>query len=203
MGLFVVSFPKEMNENRQSATPTSSINILPLGFIDQAFLSKLSERLGTIWGRAVDILRSEAEPRYAFDSRRRQYFSPHILKEISRQRLFDSGKIIGVADVDLYVSGLNFVFGQAHLWGGAAVISLARLRPSFYREDEDNKLLFSRAVKEAIHELGHTYGLTHCSDRGCVMSFSNSIGEVDLKGETLCGSCTRRYDQIIGRLGSG
>lgn len=176
---------------------TSSIDILPLGFTDEAFLSMLSERLGTILGQAVEILQSEAEPSHAFDSRRKQYSSTDILKKTSSKRSSSSGKIIGITDVDLYVSGLNFVFGQAHLRGQAAIISLARLRPSFYREDEDSKLLFSRTVKEAVHELGHTYGLTHCSDRGCVMSFSNSIGDVDLKGESFCESCKRRYDEIL------
>jgi len=178
---------------------TSSIGILPLGFTDEAFLSKLSERLGTILGQAVEILQSEAEPSHAFDSRRKQYSASDILKEISSKRSSGTGKIIGITDVDLYVSGLNFVFGQAHLRGQAAIISLARLRPSFYREEEDSRLLFSRTVKEAVHELGHTYGLTHCSDRGCVMSFSNSIRDVDLKGENFCESCKRRYDEILRR----
>jgi len=165
---------------------TSSIGILPLGFTDEAFLPKLSERLATILGQAVEILQSEAEPSQAFDSRRKQYSASDILKEISSKQAPGSRKIIGVTDVDLYVSSLNFVFGQAHLRGQAAVISLARLRPSFYRQDEDSKLLFSRTVKEAVHELGHTYGLTHCSDRGCVMSFSNSIRRSNKKTKFSC-----------------
>jgi len=188
-----------MKKYRDKTALRGSINILPLGFTDQAFLSKFSEGLGTILGQAVNILQSEAEPSHAFDSRRKQYSSTDILKEILCKQASSSSKIIGVTDVDLYAPGLNFVFGQAHLRGQAAIISLARLRPSFYREDENSKLLFSRAVKEAVHELGHTYGLTHCSEPRCVMSFSNSIRDVDLKGESFCESCRRRYDEILGR----
>jgi archaemetzincin len=188
-----------MRKSGNKPASQGAINILPLGFTDEAFLSGLSERLGTILGQAVNILQSEAEPSHAFDSRRKQYSSTEILDEIRSKSASRFSKIIGITDVDLYVSGLNFVFGQAHLGGEAAIISLARLRPSFYREGENSKLLFSRAVKEAVHELGHTYGLTHCSDRRCVMSFSNSIRDVDLKGESFCESCGRRYNEILGR----
>lgn len=36
-------------------------------------------------------------------------------------------------------------------------------------------LFFERTVKEAVHEIGHLKGLSHCPDSGCVMHFSNSL----------------------------
>jgi len=32
-----------------------------------------------------------------------------------------------------------------------------------------------RVIKEAVHELGHAFGLTHCENSKCVMHFSNSL----------------------------
>ncbi len=48
---------------------------------------------------------------------------------------------------------------------------------------------FERVKKELLHELGHTFGLGHCQDKGCIMSFSNSVLEVDLKGLGFCSKC--------------
>jgi archaemetzincin len=49
-------------------------------------------------------------------------------------------------------------------------------------------------VKEAVHELGHMFGLDHCSDLRCVMHFSNSLADTDRKGRDFCPSCRARLD---------
>lgn len=100
--------------------------------------------------------------------------------------------LLGVADVDLYVPSLNFVFGEADPARGVAVISLARLRPTFYRLQEDDRLFLERVGKEAVHELGHIFHLKHCTQRICVMFFSNSLADTDLKENEFCHRC-RRY----------
>ena len=42
------------------------------------------------------------------------------------------------------------------------------------------------------HELGHTQGLGHRADTGCVMAFSNSLVDTDRKGKSFCSCCTQR-----------
>jgi archaemetzincin len=88
---------------------------------------------------------------------------------------------------DLYVEGLNFVFGLADSPGKAAVISLHRLHA-----DADGALFRARAVKEAMHELGHTRGLRHCADSRCVMAFSKSLADTDRKGKEFCSRCAQK-----------
>ena len=90
------------------------------------------------------------------------------------------------------VPGLNFVFGEADTLNGVALISLRRLREGFYGLPEDEGLLVERAIKEAVHELGHTYGLPHCGDPSCVMRFSNSLKDTDRKGRAFCPACRKR-----------
>jgi archaemetzincin len=107
-------------------------------------------------------------------------------------------RLLGVTDVDLYVPSLNFVFGEAKCPGNVAVISIFRLDPRFYGE-ENESLLYRRAVKEAVHELGHTFGLTHCEDSSCVMFFSNSIYDTDRKHETFCGRCVPLVRKAVQR----
>jgi archaemetzincin len=90
-------------------------------------------------------------------------------------------RLLGIAGVDLYVPELNFVFGEADPRRGVAVFSLSRLRAG-----ADEVLFLRRAATEAIHELGHTYGLSHCADPTCVMWFSNTLAESDRKGTRFC-----------------
>jgi archaemetzincin len=98
-------------------------------------------------------------------------------------------RVIGLADVDCYTSGLNFIFGLATLGGPAAIVALPRLRQSFYGLPEDADLFRERALKEVVHELGHTWGLSHCPDSRCVMHFSNTLHDTDVKGARFCVRC--------------
>jgi len=50
-------------------------------------------------------------------------------------------------------------------------------------------LLHERLLKEALHELGHTFGLRHCVDYTCVMSSSNGVERIDLKRAEFCPNC--------------
>jgi predicted Zn-dependent protease len=93
---------------------------------------------------------------------------------------------------DLYVPELNFLFVLANRDGTRALIALLRLREIFWGRREDNALFLARAVKEAVHELGHTYGLLHCRDRRCVMAFSNSLADTDYKGQEFCPTCRKK-----------
>jgi archaemetzincin len=121
----------------------------------------------------------------AFDVRRGQHHSTEILQTLAAMKHDRWDRVLGIVDVDLYVPNLNFVFGEADVGHGVAVFSLARLRPGGSSR-EANALFLKRAATEAIHELGHTYGLGHCRDPHCVMWFSNTLAESDRKGLAFC-----------------
>ena len=87
---------------------------------------------------------------------------------------------------------LNFVFGEAHPAQHSCIISLARLGYSYQGAPVPRNVFLERALKEAIHEIGHVLGLGHCNHRTCVMFFSNSIRDTDTKLRTFCPSCLRR-----------
>jgi archaemetzincin len=56
-------------------------------------------------------------------------------------------------------------------------------------------------MKEAVHELGHTYGLSHCRDIHCVMCFSNTLGDTDRKGVRFCAACEPKLPKEMRRHG--
>jgi archaemetzincin len=97
---------------------------------------------------------------------------------------------------------LSFLFGQAQLEGSVAVISLCRLRQEFYGLPADAELLRQRVVKETLHELGHTFGLTHCHEPKCVMSLATHVGLVDQKAERYCTRCgTHLVHRLAAAIG--
>lgn len=172
------------------------ILIVPLGGIDDDILRNISTPLEKIFHCRVDIGGGMPVPHGSYNSKRRQYYSTTLLKEMLSVKGKDIERVLGVADVDLYVPELNFVFGEADTSSGVAVISVTRLRQEFYGQPQNRVLLMERCVKEAIHELGHTYGLGHCPDSGCIMFFSNSLKDTDVKGPGFCSSCKMQ----LGRM---
>jgi archaemetzincin len=124
-----------------------------------------------------------------FNARRNQYHSTDILEHLLKHMPQDTGRILAVTDLDLYIPILTFVFGEAQLRGRAAVVSCHRLRNEFYGLPQNNTLLLERLVKEAIHELGHTFGLVHCENPMCVMHASTYVEEIDLKDYHFCPDC--------------
>jgi len=172
----------------QKAKP---IALVPIGQVDEAILTVIGEGLREAFGRTYLIAAPLSHLDYAHDRHRGQYLSDAILAQLGSLDL-RAERWLGVVDVDLYTPGLNFVFGQAQMGGPVAVIALPRLRQGFYGLPDDEALFHQRAVKEAVHELGHTYGLGHCHNPRCVMSFSNSLRDVDRKEHDFCPLCRRK-----------
>ncbi len=137
-------------------------------------------------------------PDLSYHPERRQYLSTRILQDLARVRRPEWERALGVADVDLYAPELSFVFGEADPGHGVAVFYMERLRAATETGD-GRSLLRRRAATEAVHELGHTYGLAHCRDPRCAMWFSNSLAETDFKGERFCATHSTELSAHLGR----
>ncbi len=163
--------------------------IIPIGSIDDKTLQYTQMELEKRFNVAVDIGRQLEGPTYAYHKHKKQYNSTKILKKIHKLKLTGYDRILGIVDVDLYVPERTFVFGEADVKKKVSVISLTRLRQKFYDLPVDTALFKYRAIIEAVHELGHTYGLYHCKNNKCVMFLSNTIGDTDHKGAEFCSNC--------------
>jgi len=150
-------------------------------------LSSASE-LRSAYGLPVDRGAPVPEPEAAFAPARGQWLAAEFLKRLL-PRAPAGERVLGVTERDLFVPVLSFVYGQAQLEGRAAVVSLARLRPEFHGLPPDDAVLARRAATEAVHEVGHTFGLVHCLDRRCPMSLSIDLPDLDRKTAELCPGC--------------
>ncbi len=172
----------------------SLISLLPVGEIDRALLVPLAEGLAQRLRAACSIESAAFSADFAFNAARRQYHSTEILKKLLEGRATDDGWVLAVTELDLYIPVLTFVFGEAHLGNGRAIVSTHRLHQEFYGLPAHPALLAERLLKESLHELGHTYGLRHCVDYRCVMSSSNAVERVDLKEAEFCPNCRMVVD---------
>lgn len=128
--------------------------------------------------------------RRVFDDSRGQYNSTETLRHmLALPSAQQKEKLLGITSVDLFVPVLTYVFGEAQLDGTAALISTFRLDNLVYGLPADPVNFFERVLKEAVHELGHAYGLYHCRNLECAMHASSAVEDIDTKGAGLCDTC--------------
>lgn len=168
------------------------------GPADPSILREVRDHVEQVFGPPVGLVDEHALPPGAFDPRREQWESGALLRWLSERHPDGRSKLLGVTDVDLFLPILTFVFGEAQLDGRAAVVSTHRLGAPVPKGRADG-LLLERLRKEAVHELGHAWGLVHCGNPGCAMSRSPGVSEIDAKGEGLCADCRLLYEEARRR----
>lgn len=143
----------------------------------------------TVWPEVVK------PPIKCFDWPRAQYnascLTSHLRDFARLSGVSEDYYLAGIGYLDAYEPGLNFVFGLASITDKACSVFTKRLKPTLDKGVANNDLYVERVVKEVVHELGHLAGLKHCSNRECVMSFSNSVSDVDAKKRFFCEKCSR------------
>lgn len=138
------------------------------------------------------------------NTNQRQLLTTDILTALQRRLPDDAYALIALTDVDLYPEdSWNFVFGQASFRERVGVYSFARYHPSFYGDDAVDAaaartLVLLRAMKVMVHELGHMFGIYHCTFHACAMNGSNHLQESDRSPLHLCPIELRKLHHTIG-----
>lgn len=167
--------------------PVAAAGVAP-GAVPLERLDELAAALARVFQLSCHVRTGRLEAGFAFDPARNQYHATAILGRLA-ELAGDDTRLLGVTELDLYVPVLTFVFGEAQLAGRCALVSVHRLREEFYGLPPANDLLHERMVKEAVHELGHTFGLRHCDDWRCVMASAHGVERLDVKSTEFCPAC--------------
>lgn len=163
-----------------------------MGDIEYALVNKLASQLVSFFSVGVDILQGTKIPPEAFNQQRSQYYSTVILSKLELLKSAPEEKMMGLVDEDLYVPSRNFVIGEADPTGKSAVVSLFRLKRENYEMLDEEKVLYSRMLKETIHLIGRLWGFEDCRNPKCVMYVTDNVLEVDRKGTKFCDHCIRK-----------
>ncbi len=169
----------------------SYIYIVPIELEDHSFLEKLESFIFHTFHLRTRRRDLRIDLKDAFDSIRVQYNSSLILRQLIMKPPPDAEKMLAVTGVDLFIPILTFVFGEAQLKGTGAVVSTHRLHNRFYGLPENREATTDRLLKEAVHELGHTFGLIHCTQNKCAMNSSTYVENIDQKPAELCPLCQK------------
>ena len=155
-------------------------------------LADLQTELGhTFLSRSNVLFPIDFLPDDLYHTERQQYNAGKLISHLEG-KVPKTDKTIIITTQDIYVENLDFVYGVAQKGGFLSVVSLYRLDPRFYGQPSTYKKMQERAIKEAIHELGHTFDLDHCEKKTCVMSFSENITAVDRKEKHFCEDCREK-----------
>lgn len=185
---------------KSGAGPPVGLWWIGAGPSPQNVLDEVRLHVERVFGMEVRLWPGAERPAHAFDPGRGQSSSTRILEWLLEAGPADAHKIVAVTDMDLFIPILTFVFGEAQLGGRVSVVSTARLVPAQTAQTGD-RLLMTRLAKEAVHELGHSFGLVHCGDDRCAMSRSASLIDVDTKNGGFCHDCWTRYMELRDSTG--
>lgn len=198
--LAVVDEPGEtLNQYVRALAPapretTGPILILPFGTFDARLAAIVADVValgGLFYGRGVTLLPIEPLPPLAADQRRGTGATEHLyslaLLDLLKPRAPpQAAAMLAMTPMDLTPGpGWNFVFGQASLVDRVGVWSLHRLAA----REAPPQLQLRRVAQVALHELGHMFGMAHCTAYACCMNGSNSLMESDAAPLPFCPEC--------------
>jgi len=175
------------------------VHLLAVGKTDRSLLRDLRSAIPRYLPVRCEILPIDLDPAPCYHPERQQYHSSEILARMRELVRPDDWRLLAVAEVDLYIPILKYVFGEAQMGGPCALVSYHRLRQEFYGLGGDDALLGERLLKECVHELGHTLDLRHCQDYRCAMASSHAVEWIDIRDTFLCDAC---YSQVEVRAGT-
>ena len=172
--------------------------ISPIGELSTELIEEIRREIKRIFGFSIEITPILEDLTFALDADRHQYHSTLILEQLAARMPPKAKKVLAIAQVDLFIPILTHVFGEAQLGGSACIVSTFRLNEGHSGMVVPKKYM-DRIIKEAIHELGHTFNLRHCPDHTCIMHYCRNEQDVDRKSDQLCRYCKIMLEDEIKR----
>ena len=175
------------------------ILIAPIGVFNPELVAAVSRDVQRVFRAQVEVGALLSDLSFAFDAGRSQYHSTPILQRLAEASPPRVLKVLALTEVDLFIPILTHVYGEAQLGGKACIVSTYRLDsgPETLHRPE---VFLGRMIKEAIHELGHTFNLRHCPDAACIMHYCRSEADVDRKSNDLCRYCRVMLEDEVKKI---
>ncbi len=174
------------------------VAVQPLGRVDTSLTAAARAGIEGLYYLKAEVLPAAPLPASAYYKPRGRYRAEKLLDHLDSLRDKHYFKIVGLTEADISTAKGNIadwgIFGLGSLGGSSCVVSTYRLG----KGKVPKKKFLERLVKVVNHELGHTLGLDHCPNRGCLMEDAcGSIRTVDRENGKLCDSCRARVGKYV------
>ena len=171
----------------------------PLGdALPDADVALVKQALVALYALDVRLLPRAPLPAAAWYPPRRRWRAEKILASLlaERDQAHRKGFVLGLTSADISTTKGAYadwgVLGLGEIGDGsdgtAAVISTFRCHKKATGDEHARQ----RLAKVAVHELGHTLGLYHCPNRGCLMEDAGGQVVTTDREHDLCPACRAR-----------
>jgi archaemetzincin len=185
------SQPSVPNKKVPNGKPgIAAVLIQPLDDVDAATIAYLQKQLSDSFHKPIVVLPFRSMPRGAWYAPRKRFWADSLLQWLKPLSKDTHQKVLGVTgkDISTRMAGKpNWgVMGLAYVPGHVCVVSDYRLQ----QHGISAVHIRQKLLKVALHELGHTAGLAHCSLPFCLMADAKGKDNLDsLHG--YCYNCRR------------
>ena len=159
--------------------PPPWIAVVPLGAVGRKEIEAVRRAIARTYRLEAVVEPKRSLQGKAYYPPRRRYRAEILLDGLAKAYP-DATKVIGVTDVDISTTARGRkdwgIAGLAVLNGRPAVASGFRAK--------------GQLADVAVHEVGHTLGLPHCPNAGCVMQ--DAKGKINNIGARFCPTCAAR-----------
>ncbi|MCX6294997.1 MAG: Zn-dependent protease [Bacteroidetes bacterium] len=175
------------------------VALVPFSGVDASYATLLKSEIEIFYTCDITILPGQNLPDFAYYKPRNRYKADSLLKFLNMKRPKEYNLILGITNKDISTKDETHedwgIFGLGFLGGPSCVVSDFRLKKSA----KDINQLHERLIKVVLHELGHTFGLPHCSaEKSCLMEDADgTIKSVDREEKHLCESCKKKLPKGI------
>jgi archaemetzincin len=162
---------READEDEDAVKTRGVVVLVPL----KSFPDDLLDEIETTLARElkVEVRRHAVEPlpRSAWYAPRKRYRADVLIDHLAGfiEGEPDTTKVLGLTEVDISTTNDEIpdwgIFGLGYAPGPSAVVSSFRLK----RKAKNRAHVRFRVGNVALHEVGHTFGLQHCTEDRCPM----------------------------------
>lgn len=158
--------PSKQNEPKETVKQKAKVRNISL-FLYDDFPARKAQMLADALKEAYPSVSIQKEslalPKEYYNKERNRYSGTGLLKDLTRLR--KGNVVLGLTDEVIFkaneLSPTYGIFGVSPV--GAYVAVISSTRPSGKQHSNDH------LVKLMMHELGHSFGLNHCSNQHCFM----------------------------------
>ncbi|MGC4090905.1 MAG: hypothetical protein QM756_24140 [Polyangiaceae bacterium] len=165
------------------------VALVPLGAVPDLEVGVVKAALAAFYAVDVVVHARTPLPRSAFYPQRGRYRAERLLTTLEALGEPSMFRVLGLASVDISTTKGNVqdwgILGLATIDGRVGVLSSFRCR----RRASGAAQVAERLGKTAVHELGHTFGLEHCPNVGCVMEDGKGSVFTSDREYDLCERC--------------